>query len=66
MNWEAAAAIGEILGAGAVLVTVAYLAVQVRQNMRIPAKWKGQFGASGRVVSEQEARARSEATLEWI
>ena len=33
--------------------------------MRIPAKWKGQFGASGRVGSEQEARARSEATLEW-
>ncbi len=32
MNWEAAAAIGEILGAVAVFVTVAYLAVQVRQN----------------------------------
>jgi hypothetical protein len=32
MNWEAIAAIGEILGALAVVVTVAYLAVQVRQN----------------------------------
>ena len=32
MNWEALAAIGEILGATAVLVTIAYLAVQVRQN----------------------------------
>jgi hypothetical protein len=32
MNWEAAAAIGEILGALAVVATVAYLAVQVRQN----------------------------------
>ena len=35
-------------------------------DVRIPAKWKGQFGVSGRVGSEQEARARSEATLEWI
>ena len=32
MNWEAIAAIGEILGATAVLVTIVYLAVQVRQN----------------------------------
>lgn len=32
LNWDAIAAVGEILGAVAVLVTVAYLAVQVRQN----------------------------------
>lgn len=32
MNWEAIAAVGEILGAAAVLVTLLYLAVQVRQN----------------------------------
>ena len=30
MNWEAIGAIGEILGAGAVVVTLAYLAGQVR------------------------------------
>ena len=34
MNWEAIGAIGEIVGAGAVVLTLAYLAVQVRQNTR--------------------------------
>ncbi len=32
MNWEAIAAIGEIVGATAVLITFIYLAVQIRQN----------------------------------
>ena len=32
MNWEAIGAIGEILGALAVVLTLAYLATQVRQN----------------------------------
>ncbi len=32
MNWEAIGAIGELLGAVAVVLTLAYLAVQVRQN----------------------------------
>ncbi len=32
MNWEAIGAIGEILGAIAVIATLAYLAIQVRQN----------------------------------
>ncbi len=32
MNWEAIGAIGEILGALAVLITLTYLAVQIRQN----------------------------------
>ena len=32
MNWEAAGAIGEIVGALAVFITLAYLAVQIRQN----------------------------------
>lgn len=32
MNWEIASAMGEILGAIAVVVTVGYLAVQTRQN----------------------------------
>ena len=31
--------------------------------LSISAKWKGQFGASGRLGSEQVARDRSEATL---
>ena len=32
MNWEAMGAIGEIVGAVGVIVTLAYLAVQIRQN----------------------------------
>ena len=34
MNWNAVGAIGEILGALAVLITLVYLALQVRQNTR--------------------------------
>ena len=32
MNWEAISAVGEIVGASAVLITLIYLAVQIRQN----------------------------------
>ena len=34
MNWEALGAIGEIVGAVAVIATLGYLAVQIRQNTR--------------------------------
>ena len=34
MNWEAIGAIGEILGAAGVIVTLGYLAFQIRQNNR--------------------------------
>ena len=37
MNWEAIGAISEIIGAIAVVVTLIYLAVQVRQNSEIQA-----------------------------
>lgn len=30
MNWDAVAAIGEIVGAGAVLITLVYLAIQIK------------------------------------
>jgi len=35
MNWEAIGAIGEIVGAVAVVITLAYLAIQVRNSTRI-------------------------------
>lgn len=35
MNWDAISAIGEIIGATAVVVTLAYLAVQIRNSTRI-------------------------------
>ena len=34
MNWEAIGAIGEIIGALAVFITLAYLAIQIRQNTK--------------------------------
>ena len=34
MNWEAIGAVGELLGAIGVIVTLGYLAVQIRQNTR--------------------------------
>lgn len=34
MNWEAVGAVGEILGAVAVVITLVYLAMQVRQNTK--------------------------------
>ena len=35
MNWEAIAAIGQALGSIAVLVTLFYLSIQIRQNTRL-------------------------------
>ena len=35
MNWEAIGAIGEILGALAVVISLLYLAAQIRQNSRV-------------------------------
>ena len=32
MNWEAIGAVGEVLGAVGVIITLAYLALQIRQN----------------------------------
>ena len=35
MNWDAAGAIGEIIGAVAVVATLAFLALQIRQGHRM-------------------------------
>ena len=35
MNWEAVGAIGEVIGALGVIATLAYLAVQIRQNSAV-------------------------------
>jgi hypothetical protein len=37
MNWDAIGALAEAIGAAAVIVTLAYLAVQIRQNTRMNA-----------------------------
>ena len=35
MNWDAIGAIGELVGASAVVVTLVYLAIQIRENTRV-------------------------------
>ena len=35
MNWEAIGAIGEVIGAFAVVITLLYLSVQIRQNTKM-------------------------------
>jgi hypothetical protein len=52
MNWEALGAIGEIVGAVAVVVTIAYLAVQIRQNTR---------AVKSSVFSELQSEVRQQA-----
>lgn len=37
MNWQAISAVSEVIGAAAVVVTLAYLAIQVRQNTQMNA-----------------------------
>ena len=35
MNWDAVGAIGEVMGAAAVVLTLIYLSIQVRQNRKL-------------------------------
>jgi hypothetical protein len=35
MNWDSVGAVGEIVGALAVLITLIYLSVQIRQNTKV-------------------------------
>jgi hypothetical protein len=47
MNWDAIGAIGEIVGAAAVVLTLAYLAIQIRQAKRSTADQSRIFRANG-------------------
>jgi hypothetical protein len=71
MNWDAIAAIAEVVGALAVLITLAYLAIQTRDNvkiMRSKAIWDAQVSfvevnellADDGVVAEAVYKAISE------
>jgi hypothetical protein len=46
MNWEAVGAVGEILGAIAVLVTLIYLATQIKQHTLATRAVTNSMGAS--------------------
>ena len=48
VNWEAIGAIGEMLGAAGVIITLAYLAVQMRQSNRLAKRAAVQSLLAGR------------------
>ncbi len=48
MNWEAIGAVGEVLGAAGVIITLAYLAVQMRQSNRLAKRAAVQSVLAGR------------------
>jgi len=67
MNWDAIGAVGEILGALAVVATLAYLAIQMKQNsasLRIAAILSVALRRSvqGTVQSDSETSASVETT----
>jgi hypothetical protein len=55
MNWDAVSAITEIVGASAVIATLFYLAVQIRQNTRITIS----------NIREQRMSATQEIIFKW-
>jgi len=64
MNWEAVSGIGEVVGATAVVVSLIYLAFQVRQNtsitrasVRHAVTERAMAGASPFVASEKLSRS---------
>ncbi len=77
MNWEAIGAVGEILGAFAVVVSLLYLATQIRQNSRIvkgstvqsitqtqqsELRWSGDYGEIFlKMIEEPESLTKLEA-----
>ena len=64
MNWEAAGAIGEIVGAAAVVATLVYLAVQIRQSSRIASVQASQHVLEG--AAELQARIAGDEDLRRI
>ena len=57
MNWEAIGAVGEIVGATAVVVTLIYVAVQVRHGDRDGARRvRGSHGAERGGIDERGGR----------
>ncbi len=57
MNWDAIGAVGEIVGAFAVVATLGYLAVQIRQNTKtVRAAMFQQATAASTALAEQLSR----------
>ena len=72
MNWEAIGAIAELFGALGVIVTVGYLAVQIRQNSKLiasslaestTARPHGSSGPASRAGLRSPIRKSNSSTL---
>lgn len=60
MNWDAIAAVGEIVGAGAVVVSLVYLAAQIRQNTaQVESQMRAQQVASTSSIHQTFSTFRS-------
>ena len=56
MNWEAIGAVGEVTGAIAVVITLVYLAIQIKSNATM----------TKAAIKEQRTAGFNAATYEWI
>jgi hypothetical protein len=56
MDWEAVGAVGEVTGAIAVVITLVYLAIQIKANTRM----------TKAAIKEQRTAGFNAATYEWI
>ena len=65
MNWEAISAVGEIVGSIAVVITLAYLALQTRQNSK-HTKSLLQQGQTNRVTTLLLSLATPDLANVWI
>jgi hypothetical protein len=64
MNWDALGAIGEIIGASAVLITLVYLALQIRENTRsIHSESRGRISAQSQAFSAVIGGSREVASV---
>ena len=68
MNWEAIGAVGEIVGAVAVVLTLIYLAVQVRHNARAAedASFRDTFSASNAHLASMAEEPNAEIILKGL
>ena len=65
MNWEAIGATGEIVGAVDVILTLGYLAAQIRQNTRTQKSAMAQATTSSRTSWYELGASDPEITLLW-
>jgi hypothetical protein len=64
MNWDAIGAIGEIVGALAVVISIAYLAIQIRSNTRATKASAGFEATHSWAASNEQATQMTDGLLE--